>query len=124
MASNKKFNIGPLALTTTLTANVFNPSACSGGVNDSSTALYALIYHVRISNKTAGAVTFSLYRGATGANAPGTEFVGTAISVSANGTYDFYDPSGVRFDTANFLVGGASANTALTLQATGEIGVA
>jgi hypothetical protein len=73
-------------------------------------------------NKTAGAVTFSLWKGATGANAAGTEVVGQALSVAANSAFDWYGL--MRLEGTNgFLVGGASANTSLTLEAEGEVGL-
>lgn len=122
MASNKTFRFGPVALTNTLTTNLLNPPAASGGVNAGSSAQYIILRHIRIVNKTAGAVTFSLWLGATGANAAGTEVVGTALSVAANSAYDWYGM--MRLDAADFLVGGASANTSLTIQGEGEIGVA
>jgi hypothetical protein len=119
---SRPFRAGPIALTTTLTTNVLNPGTTTGGVNCTSAPydkLTLLLTHVRIVNKTAGAVTFTLYLGATGANTAGTEFIGTAISVAANSAYDWYGR--VPMSTADFLVGGASANTSLTLQAEGEI---
>lgn len=123
MAANKNIRIGPIALTNTLTTNILNPPTVSGGVGHSgNTATYLILRHIRISNKTAGAVTFSLWIGATGANAAGTEFMGTAQSIPANSYVDWYGM--IRLDTADFLVGGASANTALTFQAEGEIGIA
>lgn len=122
MASNKIFNFGPVALTNTLTTNILNPPAASGGVNAGSSGNYIILRHIRIVNKTAGAVTFSLWKGATGANAAGTEVVGTGLSVAANSAYDWYGI--MRFDTSDFLVGGASANTSLSIQGEGEIGVA
>ncbi len=122
MAANKIFRFGPIALTNTLTTNLLNPAAASGGVNGGSSSQYIILKHVRIVNKTAGAVTFTLYLGATGANAAGTEVIGTAMSVAANGTFDWY--AQLRIDAADFLVGGASANTSLTIQGEGEVGVA
>lgn len=121
MAANKIFRLGPLALTNTLTTNILNPATATGGVNGGSSAQYIILKHVRIVNKTAGAVTFSLYIGATGGNAAGTEFIGTAYSVAANSAFDWY--GNVRLDSADFLVGGASAATSLTIQAEGEVGV-
>lgn len=118
---NKVFNFGPIALTNTLTTNLLNPAAASGGVNGGAAGQYIVLRHIRIVNKTAGAVTFSLWKGATGANAAGTEVVGQAKSVPANDVYDWYGY--MRFDTADFLVGGASANTSLSIQGEGEIGV-
>ena len=122
MASNKAFNFGPVALTNTLTTNILNPDTTSGGVNDNSTALYIILRHVRIVNKTGSAATFSLWKGATGANAAGTEVIGQALSVAANSAYDWYGM--MRFDAADFLVGGSGTSTALSIQVEGEVGVA
>ena len=122
MAQNKIFRFGPIALTSTLTTNLLNPPTATGGVNGGSSANYIVLKHLRIVNKTAGPVTFSLYIGATGANAAGTEFMGTATSVPANSYVDWYGQ--VRLDSTDFLVGGASALTSLTIQGEGEIGVA
>ena len=124
MASNKTIRIGPVALSATLTTNILNPQTLTGGVVSGTTnsATYIILRHIRVVNKTAGAVTFSLWIGATGANAAGTEFMGTAQSVAANSYVDWYGM--VRLDAADFLVGGASAGTSLTLEGEGEIGVA
>lgn len=121
MAANKIFRLGPLALTTTLTTNILNPATTTGGVNGGSSAQYVTLKHIRVVNKTTAAATFSLYIGATGANAAGTEFVGTGLSVPANSTYDWY--GNTRLDSTDFLVGGAGTATALTIQAEGEVGV-
>lgn len=122
MASNKVFTFGPVVLSNTLTTNILNPDATSGGVNDNSTALYIVIRHIRIVNKTAGAVTCSFWKGATGGNVAGTEIIGIGLSVAANSYIDWYGM--MRFDTADFLVGGASAATSLSIQGEGEVGVA
>ena len=122
MASNKTFRFGPIALTTTLTTNLLNPPTASGGVNGGSSSQYIILKHLRISNKTASAATFSMYLGATGANAAGTEVVGTGKSVPANDSIDWYGI--LRLDAADFLVGGAGTATALTITGEGEIGVA
>lgn len=121
MASNKTFRFGPVALTSTLTTNILNPPTTTGGTNGGSSAQYIILRHVRLVNKTAGAVTFSLWLGATGANTAGTEVVGQALSIAANSAYDWYGQ--MRLDAADFLVGGASANTSLSIQGEGEIGV-
>ena len=123
MAANKSFRFGPIALTATLTTNLLNPPTATGGVNGGSSSNYIVLKHLRIVNKTAGAVTFSLWLGATGANAAGTEVIGQAVSVAANSFFDWYG-TGLRLDAADFLVGGASALTSLTIQGEGEIGVA
>jgi hypothetical protein len=122
MASNKPFRFGPVALSATLTTNVLNPPSGTGGTNGGTGNNYLLLRHIRIVNKTAGAVTFSLWLGATGANSAGTEVIGQGLSVAANSAYDWYGL--LRLDVADFLVGGASAGTSLSIEGEGEVGVA
>lgn len=133
--ANKIIRFGPVALTTTTTTNIINAPTVSGGTGLAGTnsATYLIIRHIRVVNKTNGAVNFALWLGATGANTAGTEAIaggaattgalnaGTGVSVAANGVFDYY--GALRMDTADFLVGGAS-NTGLTLTAEGEIAVA
>lgn len=123
MAANRILNFEPVALTTTLTTNILNTTITSlaGPVGYTQTQPYIILRHVRISNKTASAATFSLYKGATGGNVAGTEWLGTAYSVAANSSLDWYGIA--RFDSADFLVGGAGTATALTLVGEGEIGL-
>lgn len=121
----KPFRFGPLALTNTLTTNILNPGTATGGVNCTSSPydkLVVVLTHVRIVNKTNAAHNFTLYLGATGANAAGTEFIGVAKNVAANDAFDWYGR--VPLYTADFLVGGADAATSLTIEGEGEIGVA
>jgi len=122
MASNKLWSCGPVALTNTLTTNIlnFNITSLAGPVGTTLTQPYYIIRHIRISNKTASAATFSLWLGATGGNLAGTEVVGTGLSVAANQAYDWYGM--MRMDVAQFLVGGSGTATALTFQCEGEIG--
>lgn len=122
MAANKVFRTGPIALTNTLTTNLVNPPTAAGGTNAGSSSQYIILKHIRIVNKTAGAVTCSFWLGATGANAAGTEVIGQGLSVAANSFVDWYGL--LRIDAADFLVGGASANTSLSFEGEGEIGVA
>lgn len=122
MPQNKTFRFGPIALTNTLTTNLLNPATTTGGVNAGASSQYIILKHIRWVNKTAGAVTFSHWLGATGGNVAGTEVLGIAASVPANSYIDWYGM--LRLDAADFLVGGASANTSLTMQGEGEIGVA
>ncbi len=123
MAANKIFRFGPVAMSATLTTNILNPNitSLSGPVGYTQTQPYLIVRHIRIVNKTAGAVTFSLYLGATATNAAGTEIIGTALSVAANSSYDWYGQ--LRLDVADFLVGGAGAGTSLTIEGEGEIGL-
>lgn len=123
MPQNRAFMFGPVALTTTLTTNILNCNVTSlvGPVGFTLNQPYILLKHVRITNKTASAATFSLWKGATGANTAGTEFLGTGFSIAANSGQDFYGQW--RFDAADFLVGGSGTATALTIEGEGEIGV-
>lgn len=118
---NKPFRLGPIALTATLTTNILNPPTLTGGTNGGSGNTYIILTHIRVVNKTAGAATFSLWLGATGANAAGTEVIGIGKSVAANDAYDWYGR--MRVDVADFLVGGASALTTLSIEGEGEIGI-
>lgn len=125
---NTAFKLGPVALTTTLTTNIFNPGTTTGGVNCTSApfaVLYVIFTHFRVINKSTVA-TVSLWKGATGANAAGTEFIWTAqsIAAAAAGVRNYDDWYGRdRFGQADFLVGGSNTATALTLTGEGEIGV-
>lgn len=110
MPGTLKRTFGPVALSATLTTNVY---AGAGG----SALIYDVITHIRIVNKTAGAVTASLWLGATGANAAGTEVL-NGYSVAANGVYDWYGR--LKMTSTDFLVGGASAGTSLTITGEGD----
>ena len=103
MASTLK-RIGPTALTTTLTTNVYN---------NASALLYDIITHLEVANKTASAATFTLYIGATGANAAGTEWF-TGVSVPANSVYHWYGRK--KLTSTDFVVGGSGTTLALVLQ--------
>lgn len=108
MAGTIKLTFGPVALTTTLTTNVYN---------NTSALIYDVIKHIHITNKTGAAATFTLYLGATGANAAGTElFLGE--SIAANKSFDWY--GGMKMTSTQFLVGGSNTATALTITGEGE----
>jgi hypothetical protein len=109
-----------VAITNAVT-NMLNPATLTGGVNAPFANTYMLIKHIRVVNKTGGAVTFSMFKGATGASAAGTEIVGSSLSVPANSYVDFYGL--IRLDVADFLTASASANTSLVAEFDGEIGV-
>lgn len=122
MAANKVFNFGPLALTTTLTTNILNPPTATGGVNGGSSPQYIVLRHIRIVNKTDSNITVSFWLGATGANAAGTEIIGTGMIIAPRIPYDW---AGImRIDSTQFLVGGCGTATAASIQGEGEIGVA
>lgn len=127
MAHNKYFQSVPTALTTSV-ANLLSPfTPDSGtGVGAGAAALHAvymIVKHIRVVNKTSNAVSFSLWLGATGASAAGTEIVGQGLSVAANSYEDFYGQFRVDSNSSQFVTGSASSNSALTIMFEGEIGI-
>jgi hypothetical protein len=120
--ADKFFRFGPVALSATLTTNILKgPVQAAAGTGVAAQDIYMVLRHIRILNKTAGAVTFSLWLGATGGNTAGTEVIGTALSVAANSAYDWYGM--LRMDAADYLVGGASAATSLTIEGEGTLAI-
>lgn len=122
MAANKIVRFGPVALGNSA-ANIVNPNVTSlaGPVGFTMSQPYVIIRHIRLVNKTGSAATATLYVGATGGSAAGTEFLGTALSIAANSYIDWYGI--LRLDAADFLTGLASATTTITFEAEGEIGL-
>lgn len=97
MAGTIKSLAGPVALGSGVyTNNIYNPFSAN---------IFGVITHVHIANVTAGALSFRLYKGATGANAAGTELA-FDVSVPANSVLDYYWQN--RFESTDFLVGGGS----------------
>jgi len=133
MAANKQVRFGPVAMSTTTTTNILNPPTLTGGVvtGTTNTNTYFLLKHIRLTNKTTSSAQAATWVGATGANAAGTEvaFPGIAsagaltdgIVIAAQSYVEWF--GNLRLDVADFLVGGASAATAITFEAEGEIGV-
>jgi len=108
MAGTIKRTAGPLALTTTLTTNVYNQS---------SALIYDVIRQIHIANKTGSAATFTLYLGGTGANSAGTE-LWLGQSIAANSEFNWYGV--LKMISTDFLVGGSNTATALTITIMGE----
>jgi hypothetical protein len=108
MSARIKRAFGPLALTNVLTTNVYN---------NASPLIFDVFKMLHLVNKTAAPVTVSLWLGATGANAAGTELF-NGLSIAANSTYDWY--CNLQMLSTDFLVGGASANAALAITGMSE----
>lgn len=121
MAQNKKLNIEPIAVTTGVT-NLLNCAITSlaGPVGYTQTQPYMLVKHIRANNTTGAAITLTLYKGATGASAAGTQFASPGNNIPANSWTDFYTEA--RFDAADFLTGVASA-AGIVLNIVAEIGL-
>ena len=121
---NRALRCGPTALGTTYSTTLVNSSVTSlaGPTGYTQTQPYVILTHIRIVNKSSsGAATVSLYIGASGADAAGTEFAFNAYSVAQNSYVDWYGR--VRLESTDYLTGGGSAATTLTFQAEGEIGL-
>lgn len=123
MPSNKREVFGPIALTNSV-ANLIAPAAAGGSaVGYTATASYILIYRILVANKTGSPATVTLYKGATGGSAAGTE-IAVSKTVPANDQIAIDFPGGLRLEGTNgFLTGLASASTTLVLTATGEVGL-
>lgn len=80
--------------------------------------IYDIVKHIHVANKTGTAATFSLYVGATGGSAGGTELFWT-FSVAANSTYDWYGNLKL-VGAVDFLSGVASAASTLAITVEGE----
>jgi hypothetical protein len=89
-------------------ANIYTPPAST---------IYTVIRHIHIANVTTGAVTFTLYVGATGGSSAGTELA-KGVPVAANLTWDYY--GAMRMDSTDFLTGLANAATSLTITVEAE----
>lgn len=89
-------------------ANIYTPP---------NSAVYVEINHIHIANVTAGPVTFTLYVGATGGSAGGTELE-KQVSIAANSVWNEYYR--LRMDSTDFLTGLASAATSLVITVSGQ----
>jgi len=107
MAGTLKSIAGPAYLASSAT-NIYTPPAAT---------IYTVLRHIHIANVTAGAVTFSLWIGATGGSAGGTELF-KAKSIAANDTYDYVCMR--KMLSTDFLTGLASAGTSLVITVDGE----
>jgi len=108
MAGITKRLYGPAYLTNAA-ANVYNNASAS---------LWTKITKIHIANVSGGAVTVTLYIGATGGSVGGTEFL-KGLSIAANDEYNSYDV--LRLDSTDFLTGLASAATSLVITIEGEL---
>jgi hypothetical protein len=111
----KKLNIAPIALTTSLGTNLLNGAitSLSGPIGFTMPAPRLIVTKMQFVNTTGAAITVSLFKGATGAHAAGSEVFGSGLSIPANQVYTDYGE--MPLDAADFLTGGASA-TGVTLR--------
>jgi hypothetical protein len=124
MAANKRLNIEPIAVPATVT-NLLNCAiaSLSGPVGYTQTQPYLIVKHIAVVNNDSSAHTLTLYKGATGASAAGTQFGAAGLSIPANTTVQvFYGEH--RFDSGDFLTGIADTASKLVLNIDAEIGLA
>lgn len=96
---------GPAYLANSAT-NIYTPPA-------STIATY--ISSIYVANVTGSAATYSLFRGATGGSAGGTQLVGTeSVAAHTRATPLFFNPP-LKMTSTDFLSGIASAGSALTV---------
>src|SRR6476660_193521 len=110
MAGTIKRIAGPAYLANAA-ANIYTPPAST---------IFTTINHIRVSNKTGTAATYTLYVGGTGGSAGGTEITGLSESVAANDHKDHYFSPGMVMLSTDFLTGVASASSTLTVVVMGS----
>lgn len=123
MAQNKKLNIQPLPVLSTTSGNLLNctiTTLTAGGIGFTGAQPYVLVKHIRAINTSSTNLTLSLYKGATGGSAAGTQFGFAGATISANSWSDFYTEA--RFDSADYLTGQAQA-AGIVLNISAEIGI-
>ncbi len=98
---------GPAYIAATAT-NIYNPAS----------GIVGFVSAIWIANVTTGPITYTLYVGATGGSAGGTE-IAKAVSVPANTSTPLYLPN-LKLKAADFLTGLASAGTSLTITVIGS----
>lgn len=108
MAGTLKRISGPAFLANAV-ANIYTPPAAT---------IYTTIRHIHLANVTAAAATFTLYVGATGGSAAGTELY-KGVNIPANTAYDYY-PQGLFMASTDFLSGLSNTASAITITVMGE----
>ena len=121
MADLKPFRFGPIALTSTLTTDLLSPTAASGGTNAGSAAQFIELHHLSVLNKDSSTRSFSLWLGGSAGNVAGTEVIGSGMPIAAGQSHEWYGQ--IKIDSGQYLVGGASANSALTIMGEGVVGL-
>ena len=107
MSTNKRL-AGPVALGASI-ANIYNQS---------SALITTTVRHIHIANKTTSNQTFSLFLGATGGSAAGTEIVGSVRVVKPNDVVDWY--GALEMSSTDFLTGLAGSAASLTITVEGD----
>lgn len=108
MAGTLKRLAGPSYIASSAT-DIYTPAAST---------IYTVIKHIHVANKDSSARTFTLYIGATGGSAGGTELF-KDVSVAVGSYFDWYSP-GIKLVSTDFLSGIASSASTLVITVSGE----
>ena len=123
---NKPLNIEP-AFLSSAASNLLNCAITSlaGPVGYIQTQPYVLLKHIRLMNiDTASAHVCTLFKGATGGSAAGTQFAQGNVSIPPQTSIDWFAGApGARFDAVDFLTGIADAANKVVINMEGEIGI-
>ena len=103
---------GPAYIVAT-SENIYTPPAST---------IYTVIRHIHVANDDTSVRTFSLYVGATGAEAAGTA-IAEDVPVAVGSYVDLYFSPGLYMASTDFLVGIASDATSLVITVMGYQGV-
>lgn len=112
MANTLKRIAGPAFIAASAT-DIYTPPAAT---------IFTVIKHIRVVNKDSSARTFTLYVGATGGSASGTE-IAKDVSIAAGSYIDLFFSPGLRMASTDFLSGIASVVSTLVITVMGEQGV-
>ena len=109
MAGQLKRISGPAYLAAAA-ADIYTPPAST---------IYTVIRHIRVTNKTGTADSFTLYVGGTGGSTGGTE-IAKSKNVPANDYVDLFFAPGLKLLSTDFLSGLAATASTLTITVMGE----
>jgi hypothetical protein len=110
MPSTPKRIAGPAFIAASAT-NIYTPPAST---------ILTLIRGIHVTNKDTVPRTFTLYVGATGGSASGTELIASKV-LQAGESYDWYAPaSGLLMKSTDFLTGIASSASTCVITVMGE----
>lgn len=121
MPANKILSI-PSQFVPVAVGNLLNCAVTSmaGPVGVTLTQPYLVVKHIRISNKDTIAHVVTLFKGATGGSAAGTEFAFDNYSLAAGQSQDYFCQQ--RFDSTDFLSGIADLASKVTINIDAEVG--
>ena len=101
--------LSPVAYLTNSAANVFTPAAST---------IESIMRHIHLTNVDSASHWATLYIGATGGSAGGTE-IAKQVNIPANFYVDLFWPAGRVMKSTDFLTGLADVNSKVTIEVYG-----